>query len=76
MKTLRKEFLPLIQEAALKEGATLVDTNPWMCANSICPVVANHTIMYYDEYHAAAHWVSEIAPVIISRLGSILNHSR
>jgi hypothetical protein len=66
------EYLALLIAGAKVEQATVVNTNPWMCANGICPVVANHTILYYNQYHASNHWVTEIAPVIVSQLRAFL----
>jgi hypothetical protein len=66
------EYLSVLSEAAHAEHATLIETNSWMCAGSVCPVVANDTILYRNQYHVSNHWVTEIAPIIDTALRTVL----
>jgi len=58
----------VVSAAARGSRASFVSPINWACSKSFCPIEANHTILYFDQFHLAKHYVLEIAPVVIAAL--------
>jgi SGNH domain (fused to AT3 domains) len=54
-------------------GATVINTTPWFCTKSTCPVVIQNTIVYLDGSHITAAYAllrePELAAAIDSAVG-------
>ena len=49
-----------LKGAAQGAGARYIDTTPWFCYQSTCPMVVGHTIVYVDPGHVTATYASEL----------------
>ncbi len=48
------------EDAAARAGVPSVDPTPWLCADSLCPVVIGSTIAYRDRGHISATRAAEL----------------
>ncbi len=58
------EDIPTESAAASAAGVHFVNTSAWYCTSSFCPVEANHTILYFDEYHLTKYYTAELEPLL------------
>jgi peptidoglycan/LPS O-acetylase OafA/YrhL len=56
------------QDASRAAGGVYIDVNPWFCADQICPIVINGTIVFRDQGHVSRTYMSELADVLESTL--------
>jgi hypothetical protein len=58
--------------SAEQAGALFTATAPWLCTDTVCPVVVGNLLMYRDEAHlttAASRWLAPtLEPVIMNAL--------
>ena len=55
--------------AALALNATYIDTVPWACTQSLCPVVIAGKIAYFDQWHFSESYVKYLLPLLERGLG-------
>lgn len=59
--------------SAAQAGAAFTATAPWLCTDTVCPVVVGNLLMYRDASHlttAASRWLAPtLEPVIVAALG-------
>ena len=56
-------------KAAKAVGATYIDTVAWACTDSLCPIVINGKLAYFDQWHFSESYVKYLIPVLTSKLG-------
>jgi hypothetical protein len=66
-KVRREEF----RLAALTQ-VDWIDPIPWFCTSTVCPVVVRNFLVYYDSAHMTPAWSRFIAPVLMTKINSIL----
>lgn len=49
-----------------------IDPIPWFCTTTVCPVVVRNFLLYYDSAHMTPAWSRFIAPVLMTKITSIL----
>jgi peptidoglycan/LPS O-acetylase OafA/YrhL len=57
----------MMTEAAAKAGATVVDTVPWFCTSTRCPVVVGNILVYRDGSHISTAYIRLLAPLLAER---------
>jgi peptidoglycan/LPS O-acetylase OafA/YrhL len=50
--------------AVERTGGTYVDTEPWLCAESWCPVMVDNLVVYRDDNHLTQAYATFLAPVV------------
>jgi hypothetical protein len=69
-------FLPKIRAKELQLAARMhvasIDPTPWFCTPTVCPVLVGNIMVYYDSAHMTPAWSTFIAPVLDTKLTSIL----
>jgi hypothetical protein len=55
-------------KAAGKAGAVVVDTVPWFCTPTKCPVVVGNILVYRDGSHISMAYVRLLAPLLAERI--------
>ena len=57
--------------AAGATGVSILSLLPFTCSAQACPVVANNTVMYRDQFHLARHYTLEIVPPLAQALHAL-----
>ncbi len=55
-------------KAAKAVGATYIDTVAWACTDSLCPIVINSQLAYFDQWHFSESYVRFLIPALEARL--------
>ncbi len=55
---------------ARRRAVTVIDPNPWLCADT-CPAVLGNAIVYRDANHLTAPFAESLAPLLAARLPAI-----
>ena len=55
-------------KAAKSVGATYIDTVAWACTASLCPIVINNTLAYFDQWHFSESYVKFLLPALEGQL--------
>jgi len=64
-------------ESATRDfGGVFVDTVPWLCYQSICPMVVGHTVVKLNRGHITSRYAEELAPLFTSALTHLLDVGR
>jgi hypothetical protein len=58
----------LMDGAAAKAGATVIDTVPWFCTTARCPTVVGNVLVYRDDSHISGAYVRLLAPLLSEQL--------
>ena len=61
--------------AAASSGALVVDTSPWFCADSTCPVVIDNHVVYTDDNHITGPFGVYRAPELAAALAPLLKQT-
>ncbi len=59
-------------KAAKTVGATYIDTVAWACTDSLCPIVINSKLAYFDQWHFSQSYIKFLTPALENRLASAL----
>jgi peptidoglycan/LPS O-acetylase OafA/YrhL len=59
-------------DAAQRAGALLLDPTNWFCTATVCPPVINNMIVYSDDSHTTATYITWLAPVLSNALRSLV----
>ena len=59
-------------KAAKAVGATYIDTVAWACTDSLCPIVINSKLAYFDQWHFSQSYVKFLTPALESKLATAL----
>ena len=62
------KFNNIEAKASKAVGATYIDTVAWACTDSLCPVVINAKMAYFDQWHFSESYVRFLAPALEARL--------
>ena len=62
------KFNGIEAKAAKAIGATYIDTVNWACTASLCPIVINNTLAYFDQWHFSESYVQYLKPALESKL--------
>ena len=62
------KFNSIESKAAKSVGATYVDTVAWACTATLCPVVINNTLAYFDQWHFSESYVKFLLPALELKL--------
>lgn len=49
-------------------GGTYLDTVAWACNDSLCPIVINSKLAYFDQWHFSESYVKFLTPALESKL--------
>ena len=49
-------------------GGTYIDTVAWACTDSLCPIVINSKLAYFDQWHFSESYVKFLTPALESKL--------
>ena len=49
-------------------GGTYIDTVAWACTDSLCPLVINSKLAYFDQWHFSESYVKFLTPALESKL--------
>jgi len=55
-------------KAAKAAGATYIDTVAWACTDSLCPIVINSQLAYFDQWHFSESYVKFLTPALEEKL--------
>lgn len=55
-------------KAAKALGATYIDTVAWACTDSLCPIVINSKLAYFDQWHFSESYVKFLTPALENKL--------
>ena len=55
-------------KAAKAVGATYIDTVAWACTDSLCPIVINSQLAYFDQWHFSESYVKFLTPALEEKL--------
>ena len=53
-----------------------LETTPWLCFHSVCPMVIGHSVAYTDHDHLTRTYVEALAPLFDSALPKVLASQR
>lgn len=62
------KFNSIEKKAAIDLGATYIDTVAWSCSDSLCPIVINKKLAYFDQWHFSESFVKYLAPALEAKL--------
>ena len=62
------KFNNIEAKAAKAVGATFIDTVPWACNDSLCPIVINGKLAYFDQWHFSESYVKYLTPALEAKL--------
>jgi len=51
-------------KSAKAVGATYIDTVAWACTDSLCPIVINSQLAYFDQWHFSESYVKFLTPAL------------
>ncbi|GAB3486641.1 acyltransferase family protein [Flexivirga lutea] len=54
--------------SAAQTGAHYVDMMPWECADNVCPIVVDGTIVYRDDHHLSTTYAERLKPVLAQQI--------
>ncbi len=63
-----REFFPAISQGVAKGGGRLIRLDDWFCTKSKCPMVVNHTIVYFDQNHISQHYALQLTNLLKAAL--------
>jgi peptidoglycan/LPS O-acetylase OafA/YrhL len=61
-----------LRQAALAAHVPLIDVNPLLCANKICPAVINRLLVHYDTLHLSRQYAEYVSLGLRGLLGKNL----
>lgn len=61
-----------LNSAAAKDGALIVNPQPWLCTNRVCPAVIGNTATYFDESHVTKSYALDLTPMLARALAPAL----
>lgn len=56
------------KRSAEQNGARFINMMPWECANGICPLVVDGTIVYRDDHHLSTTYTVRLQPVLAKEI--------
>jgi parallel beta-helix repeat protein len=56
-------------------GAAIVDPTPWFCIGTVCPVIIQHTIVYFDTSHITAAYALLREPQLAAAINSAVKRT-
>ena len=62
------KFNNIEAKAAKAVGAIFIDTVPWACTDSLCPIVINGKLAYFDQWHFSESFVKYLTPALEAKL--------
>ena len=62
------KFNSIEAKAAKSVGATYIDTVEWACTASLCPVVINNKLAYFDQWHFSESYIQFLKPALEIKL--------
>jgi len=62
-------------ESATKAFGSFVDSTPWFCYQTVCPMVIGHIVVYFDHSHITTPYTEELTPLFTTALKRLLTGS-
>ena len=62
------KFNAIEAKATKNVGGSYIDTVAWACTPSLCPIIINGKLAYFDQWHFSESYVSFLAPALEQRL--------
>ena len=62
------KFNSIEAKATKNLGGTYIDTVTWACTTSLCPIVINGKLAYFDQWHYSESYVKFLEPALEKRL--------
>jgi hypothetical protein len=59
-----------LNQAAARDGATLINPAPWLCTARVCPPVIGSTVTYFDDSHLSSTYAMMLVPELSSALAA------
>jgi hypothetical protein len=51
-------------------GGTYIDTVAWACTDSLCPIVINSKLAYFDQWHFSESYIKFLTPALEGKLAT------
>lgn len=59
-----------LNQAAARDGATVINPAPWLCTARVCPPVIDDTVAYFDESHLSSSYAMTLVPELSGALAA------
>jgi hypothetical protein len=66
------KFNSIEAKATKAAGGIYVDTVAWSCNDSLCPVIINEKLAYFDQWHFSETYIQYLTPALEFKLKSAL----
>lgn len=62
------KFNVIEAKATKSVGGTYIDTVAWACTISLCPIVINNNLAYFDQWHFSESYIKFLTPALEAKL--------
>lgn len=62
------KFNAIEAKASKNLGGTYIDTVAWACTSSLCPIIINNKLAYFDQWHFSESYVKFLEPALEKHL--------